>query len=306
MNPWLYPGRRRDLIDQEMSRVQGPAPPSQNNEWIAWAKDYTAACKDDFRTLLGHLSSEARFFLKYPELDSPSFDLEDSDKFGAHAEIYPNRGVRCRLSMGLFWGLDDLCAGIACEPKFFQQVAPTKPDDEYYATTAPPFFRADVRYCSYAPTLQSNAENIHLTGAPHTALTLYFRSIPVSLSRVELSQILMRVQLLWVMMHEMAHHACGHLKYYRDALDLTDHVLQLDEVGESRAPMPDKTFELMADRFATHAVLQIMTDPIVRYYLPPRFRPPLNMIYIVTLAIGFVVMVFDRARKAFGGMGSHP
>jgi len=300
---WTSPGRRNSLIDKEVLRL------SQNDRSEAhvaeveathglgdgFSDNYAVASYLDFGDICRWL-----FLISRPDhkrAHDTHFNLALSDSVQLDAYASPGRLPTIALTLGLFWALDDLVSRLVCLEGF----APA-PNEEIAIEAN--FVEGDTfvvgndlevspaaRFSDYAPRRRAGPVRV-------TALSRFFTAIPLSAERKAVAQLIVRVGLLWVLLHEEAHHVLGHISYQQGMLganqDSTIHDAADDQIaGDANF---SKVCEWQADRDATRGVLDVVIRPAVVDDLPARFRSPQSLMRLVMVAVGCVILLFDRAR----------
>lgn len=267
---------------------------------------YAAASKMDFEAMLAELSILARRALGLPQNECPVFRIGDSEKFHAHCGLQVGAPARCELSAGLFWALDDLSGSIACIPDTFPEIPMNIEETWAFNYFKQPTCVPEYRFYDYSGIIdfRFDDEGRSIGGFP-IGVTIYFQDVPFQANRSALAQMLLRVKILWIMLHEAAHYAGGHLQYFREAFNLDEHRCRIDEVTQQEAH-PNRTFEFMADRFATSALIRILTNRDVRATLPWPFQSVASVLRLAATAISGVIFVFAKAHSSYGSTSSHP
>jgi hypothetical protein len=300
---WTSPGRRNSLTAEEVLRLSqndrseahtaqlGDAPGGVDG----FSDDYAVASYLDFGDTCRWL-----FLISRPDHKrayDTHFNLALSDSLQLDAYASPGRLPTISLTLGLFWALDDLVSRLVCLEGF----APA-PNKEIAVEAS--FVEGDsfvvgndleispaARFSDYAPRQRADAVRV-------TALSRFFTAVPLSAERKAVAQLMVRVGLLWVLLHEEAHHVLGHISYRQGVLgahlDRTIHDAADDQItGDANI---SKVCEWQADRDATRGVLDVVIRPAVVNELPPRFRSPQLLLRFIMVAIGCVILLFDRAR----------
>jgi hypothetical protein len=300
---WTTAGRRNDLVSEEILRLLQ----------VGQAEAWTAGLEDAHDTLTGFSESYAvasyldfgdicrwLFLISRPDHKRArdthiSLVLSESPTFDAHAS--PGQPPVISLTLGLFWALDDLVSRLVCLEGFApgptQEIAveATFVEGESFVIDNDLGVSPAIRFYNYAPHQRAGAVEV-------AALARFFTAVPLSKERQALAQLMVRVGLLWVLLHEESHHVLGHISYRQDMLgasqDSTIHDAADDQItGQANF---SKVCEWQSDRDATRGVLDVVIRPAVVDELPPRFRSPRLLLRLVMVAIGCVILLFDRAR----------
>lgn len=323
---WVDSGRRQELVGEEVRRLSRSESSSQSDLTPKGSRRdgddaipdfgdaYIVASRVDFTDIWKSLFSHSRpNDLTAQDLAFRGI-LTDNPQLDAYATIAPDSTAEIVLSEGLFWALEDLVTRLVCLDGFAGD-----PDDERRLEAE--FVRSEsfivdndfqispeIRYFDYHFRMRRK------TGRD-TALSCFYTVFPLTSERKALAQLILRIGILWVMLHEESHHALGHLRYNRDALGVASRRYTLNETARTEAvPQGNvsKVFEWQADREATRGVVDVVMRQAVLDQLPSRYRSPAWLFRFAVVAMGCVIMLFDRARlfqKARGiidDVGSHP
>jgi hypothetical protein len=234
-----------------------------------------------------------------------NYNLMLSEELQLDAFAFGSSPPNIVLTLGLFWALDDLVTRIVC----LQGFAPALHEEisieanfvanETLAIDNDLEISPVVRFFDYAPLQRSGTVQT-------TVLSRFFTAVPLTAERKALAQILLRIGLLWVILHEESHHVLGHLRYRRGmpGADQDSAIHEGADGDLTGLANFSKVCEWQADRDATRGVLDVVIRPAVIAELPVRFRSPKSLLRLVMVAIGCVVLLFDRARLIRRSMGS--
>lgn len=301
---WTSPGRRNNLVDAEVLRLlqsggSGPRtaarPADTTDNPARFADEYKMWSYLDFGDLCRWL-----FLISRPDhkrARDTNYNLVLSEELQLDAFAFGSRPPNIVLTLGLFWALDDLVTRLVCLQGFAPAPNEEIPLEASFVVNETLVVDNDLeispvaRFFDYAP--RQRAETVQMT-----VLSRFYTAVPLTAERKALAQILLRIGLLWVLLHEESHHVLGHLRYRRGMLGADQDSAIHDGADDQLTGMANisKVFEWQADRDATRGVLDVVIRSAVVDELPIRFRSPQSLLRLVMVAIGCVILLFDRTR----------
>jgi hypothetical protein len=317
---WTDPGIRNELVDAEVGSLlrndaRAEPGPGRRDALDDFGDAYAEASRLDFLAICRQLFAVSRPDRRRSGDTEYDVVVSDAAELDAYAALGAADTSRILVSLGLFWALDDVVTRLVCLTGFAatdpEQIVPLEAaavDSESFVVNNDLEISPRARFYDYAATFRQD------TGRG-TALSRFYTVIPLNSERKALAQLLLRLGLLWVILHEESHHILGHVRYFREAQGMTAQEYALHEVAEHEMPAGanlSKVAEWQADRSATRGVMDVVMRPSVVNELPGSFASPPWLLRLALVAIGCVITLFDRARliaRAQGAgadPGSHP
>ncbi|WP_157253580.1 hypothetical protein [Nonomuraea typhae] len=312
---WVDLGVRQAILYDEMMRLvghplQGAFHWQGQAEWSNLIREYTAASQVDFQAICQSMFALSR---PVPAIDAGSavsYQLLSTNQVEAYTDMASDGEARISMSQGLFLALEDVLSrlvsleGFADGPSENGRVRAVPLSRESLVVGNDEQVRPTLRYMDYDPLLIAGDVD-----GRDTALSGFFTAIPVSEERVHLAQLMLRISLLWVMLHEESHHLLGHLHWVDDRLGIAGDEIRIDEIGPPVTGVPhlmSKVLEWQADRDATRGVIDVVMRNSVLNELPQRFRSAQWLLRFILTAIGCTIAIFDKARIIHRSSGVHP
>jgi hypothetical protein len=301
------PTSRFDLLFSEIGRIQkGERPGTQ------FGTDYIASAASDYTPLVKTLSARSKFDNpKYQPTSALSLHTSDSLTFDAYAQMEPDgTSTTFVVSLGLLFAIEDLFIRACCNHSFFsfdfrsyEEIWPGCDCLWLRGGFSVPYTRFyDYRQQVLSPLGGEDAEGPYLA----SQLSGFFTGIPFDNVRWHLSQILTKIALTYVLVHEEAHYWEGHLHF----MNKTHGLLRMSEAAGHGIPGDAELLKLLewqADRHAARGALDVWFRPKMLPALPGIYGGSREwLLRLIMTAVASVTLIFHKVQSIYGSSTKYP
>lgn len=276
---------------------------------------YLSAAKEDYFKILQGASYLCRVGDGAKERSHKIVvNLSDDLILDAFACILNDKEVQITVTMGTFFGLQDILYRLACNNRFLS-FHPTKDGKLVWKGCTCVWFDDNrsilpaLRYYDYSFNDLSNLNP--LTGSGRFA-SAFFSGIPLDKERQDLANLMFEISICWLFMHEEAHFTRGHLHFLKEKVGVLGHPIRMSETKNGSAELMShdehKVIEWMADRAGNTGCVDIFFQDHYLQYLPDYCSDNKKgwMLRLIIVSIGTLFSIFQKTVKSYGASELYP